>query len=66
MTDGVKTSPVPRLDLVVAGIALAAIAAYVVMWAAGLDTITFMGRHALDLPLYVAVIASVPLLWQVL
>jgi heavy metal translocating P-type ATPase len=66
MTDGVKTSPVPRLDLVVAGIALAAIAAYVVMWAAGLDTITFMGRHALDLPLYVAVIASVPLLWRVL
>jgi len=66
MTQPVKTSPVPRLDLVVAGIALAAVAAYVVMWAAGLDTMTFMGRHALDVPLYIAIIASVPLLWQVL
>lgn len=66
MTEGVKTSPVPRLDLVIAGIALVAIAAYVVMWAAGLDTIRFMGLHALDLPLYVAIVASVPLLWQVL
>lgn len=66
MSEVAKNSSIPRLDLGVAAVALVAIVVHVSMWAAGADAPWLWGQRVLDLPLFVALLAAVPLLWQVL